>query len=292
MVRNERGDRIRTVELSDPELECESLRFLTMYSPALGRRGDLSIFAPPELHGTTSSPIVLLLHGVYGSHWSWFFKGAANRIATDLIAAGRIRPMLLVAPSDGLYGDGSGYICHSDGDYEAWITTDVLECVRSYFPCIDESSSVFIAGLSMGGYGALRLGAKHPALFRAVSAHSAITHIDQMELFTYEPFPVLGIHPEEMDLLYWMEKNRRALPCVRFDCGIDDPLVEGNRRLHRELNRLAISHEYEEREGAHTWTYWRSQVAASLLFFEATLRHSAETGDPPCKPDITIRQLP
>jgi len=292
MVRNERGDRIRTVELSDPELECESLRFLTMHSSALGGRGDLSIFAPPELHSTTSAPIVLLLHGVYGSHWSWFFKGAAHRTAADLIASGRIRPMLLVAPSDGLYGDGSGYISHSGRDYEAWITADVLECIRSRFPCADEDSSVFIVGLSMGGYGALRLGAKHPALFRAVSAHSAITHIDQMGLFTFEPFPVLGIRPDEMDLLHWMERNRSALPSLRFDCGIDDPLIEGNRRLHHELNQLAIPHDYEEREGAHTWPYWRSQLGASLLFFEAALRDSTDIGNPPCKPDITIHQLP
>jgi len=275
MVPTRRGEKNRTIEISDPDLECEGVRFLTTYSPALKGRGDLSIFTPAGIDAAVSAPIVLLLHGVYGSHWAWFFKGAAHRTAADLISSGRIRPMLLVAPSDGLYQDGSGYLSHSDRDYETWITTDVLACVRDTFPYVDRDSSVFIVGLSMGGYGSLRIGAKHPDLFRGISAHSAITNIDEMESFVFEPFPADQIHPGEMDLLYWMERNRSILPPLHFDCGINDPLIEGNRHLHNELQQRGIPHQYCEVEGGHTWQYWRSQLVASLLFFEATLADSS-----------------
>ena len=263
------GDQgIRTIELSDPDLPCEGIQFVTMYSPALGGRGDLSIFAPHGIAAMTSVPVVLLLHGVYGSHWAWFFKGAAHRTAVELISAGRIRPMLLVSPSDGLYQDGSGYLAHSGHNYEAWITKDVLECIRTSFSYVDRNSSVFLAGLSMGGYGALRLGAKHPKIFHGVSAHSAITNISEMKSFAFEPFPIEQIDPADMDLLHWMERNRSILPPLRFDCGIDDPLLDGNRRLHTDLQKRRVPHQYFEFPGGHTWQYWRTHLASSLLFFE------------------------
>jgi S-formylglutathione hydrolase FrmB len=269
------GDPLRTLELSDPAFEHEGVRFVTTYSPSLRGRGDFSVFVPNGAERAHLLPVVLLLHGVYGSHWAWFFKAGAHRIAAELIKAGKIRPMILVAPSDGLYQDGSGYLNHSGHDYETWITRDVLHCLRKAFPFIDESAPVFLTGLSMGGYGALRLGAKYPREFAGISAHSSITRIDEMRQFVFEPFPVDEISSAEHDVLSWMEKNRSALPPLRFDCGIDDPLIAGNRIFHAELLRLAIPHEYAEFPGAHSWEYWSTHLRDSLLFFENILVRSS-----------------
>lgn len=268
---NNQKERTRIIELSDPEFEHNGVRFMTAYSPALRGRGDISVFASPGIEMLTSVPIVLLLHGVYGSHWAWFFKGGAHLTAFDLIAAGRIRPMLLVAPSDGLYRDGSGYLRHSGVDYESWIVQDVLEAIFKIFSCTDRSSSVFIAGLSMGGYGALRLGAKHSGVFSGISAHSAITRIEEMSSFVFDPFPQGAA--EEMDILHWCDKNRGTLPLVRFDCGVDDGLIEGNRCLHNQLQQRGIDHQYVEFEGNHNWKYWHTHIASTLLFFEEIMRN-------------------
>ena len=287
-------ERIRTLELSDTELERDGVRFLTMYSPALGGRADASTFVPREVEVQTSVPVVILLHGVYGGHWAWFFKGAAHRTAAELIATGRIRPMVVAAPSDGLQGDGSGYLPHQGRDSEAWIAHDLLEGLRRAFPCVGEDSSVCIAGLSMGGYGALRVGAKYPSLFRGIVAHSAITEIGEMDMFTYEPFSTQGIAAQDLDVFGWMERHREILPPLRFDCGLQDQLLSGNRRLHVALQERGIRHVYCEAEGAHDWKYWRTQLAAGLLFFEDVLagRHRNElTGDAAtCKPGITTHQ--
>jgi enterochelin esterase-like enzyme len=183
--------------------------------------------------------------------------------------------MLLVAPSDGLYQDGSGYLSHSNRDYEAWITNDILGAIRRSFPFVDQNSSTFIAGLSMGGYGALRLGAKHPELFRGISAHSAITDIREMDSFLFEPFPAHEIDNHDHDVLHWMEQNRNRLPPLRFDCGTNDQLIQGNRRLHGELQRRQIPHQYLEFEGDHSWPYWRTHLKDSLLFFESILAGEA-----------------
>lgn len=273
MVLTNSTERIRTIELSDPEFEQDGVRFVTAYSPSLGGRADMSVFVTPGIESLPQAPVVLLLHGVYGSHWAWFFKGGAHRTAQELAAAGRTRPMLLVAPSDGLYRDGSGFLRHSEADYEAWIVRDVLDVVFTTFPCVNCNSPVFIAGLSMGGFGALRLGAKHAGTFRGISAHSAITRVEEMSAFVFEPFPVGEIDADEADILHWCDKNRNTLPPIRFDCGVDDALIGANRRLHDELKQRGIDHQYFELEGDHSWPYWRAGITSTLLFFEEIMRN-------------------
>jgi S-formylglutathione hydrolase FrmB len=149
-----------------------------------------------------------------------------------------------------------------------------MEGLRRSFPCADRQSSLFITGLSMGGYGALRLGAKYAGMFRGISAHSAITRVEEMSDFVMEPFPFDQLTSHETDLMGWLEGNRNKLPPLRFDCGTSDPLLEGNRRLHSELQVRAIPHEYVEFDRGHNWLYWREHFASSLLFFEGILRRA------------------
>jgi putative tributyrin esterase len=272
MVPNKPDSGLPRIAVSDPGFECAAIRCLTIYSPALGGRGDVSVFMPSGLESLTSVPVVVLLHGVYDSHWAWFFKGGAHLVASDLIRHSRMRLMLLVAPSDGLYQDGSAYLRHSGRDCEKWITNDAIEGVIRTFPCVDAHSPLFISGLSMGGYGALRLGAKRPDIFRGISAHSAITRIEEMSQFVAERFPSKEIDAVDADILSWVEKNRSVLPPLRFDCGTNDPLIKGNRRFHDELDSRGIPHRYDEFEGEHSWAYWHKHIERSLLFFEDILR--------------------
>lgn len=244
----------------------DGLQLITVKSNALKRRADLSVFVPPGHNATL--PIVILLHGVYGSHWAWAAKGKAHETAQQMIDAGQIQPMILVMPSDGLYGDGSGYVPHRDADYEKWIVEEVVQVVKEQFPQATEKSTVFIAGLSMGGYGALRLGAKYPQVFRAFSGLSSITHFEQIGPFVSD-FEQLKKDALEQDgVLDWMMKNRAALPPFRFDCGAEDVLIEHNRQLHTALEREGIPHQYEEFPGGHSWEYWEEHLRDTLLFFD------------------------
>ena len=83
----------RTIEISDPALAPEGLCFVTVKSAALAQRADITLFVPPQAQGLRDVPLVLLLHGVYGSHWAWAFKGGAHRTAQRLIDAAVIPPM-------------------------------------------------------------------------------------------------------------------------------------------------------------------------------------------------------
>ena len=259
------------IELSEPGIELVNVRFMTIRSTSLHGRGDASVFIPPGIEALTAIPVILMLHGVYGSHWAWFFKGAAHETALALMNSKQIRPMILVTPSDGLRGDGSGYLNHSGFNFETWISEDVVNAVMTTFPFVGINSPIFIGGLSMGGYGALRIGAKFPDKFRGISAHSAITDIDEMKQFLTTSFPFDDVPRSDSDITQWCRLNKDRLPPIRFDCGISDPLIEGNRRFHRQLEKYSINHSYHEFSGGHSWEYWRTHFVETLLFFEQLL---------------------
>src|SRR5438270_5427276 len=94
-----------TLQLSDPRFASEGLHYVTVKSAALGGRGDISVWLPPGIDELVELPLVILLHGVYGSHWAWTMNGGAHRTAARLVSERAIRPMALVMPSDGLWGD-------------------------------------------------------------------------------------------------------------------------------------------------------------------------------------------
>jgi enterochelin esterase-like enzyme len=248
--------------------EHGDLEFITIKSNALKNRGDICIYRPEAVKERQSVKMVILLHGVYGSHWVWAMKAKVHQTLERLIKSGELGPMILVMPSDGLYADGSAYVKHKEADYEKWIVEDVITACRENIEEVGEQSEVFITGLSMGGYGALRLGAKYPSVFTAFSGHSSITEFAQMAEFV-EDFPALkGSASVQESVLEVILANRDSDLKFRFDCGKEDLLVERNRRLHQKLKSAGVSHVYEEYSGSHEWPYWEEHIAKTLLFFD------------------------
>ncbi len=258
----------RTVELSHTGLEQEGLRFVTVKSPALRRRGDLTAWAPTLSKGAHIETLLVLLHGVYGSAWVWPLKAGVHRTAQRMLDHGEISPLAIAMPSDSLAGDGSGYLPYPGMDVERWIVEEVPAAARLAFPQLRREARIAIAGLSMGGYGALRLGARYPDRFHAISAHSAITQITEMQDFVEEPLSTYTsiASPEELSPLHWLLRHKDRLPPLRFDCGNADSLIEGSRALHQALSDAGIAHGYEEFEGGHEWSYWAEHIAATLRF--------------------------
>jgi len=259
----------RTFEISEPRFEWAGLRYVTVKSAALKGRGDITLWVPT---GAVPVGMVLLLHGVYGSHWAWALKGGAHRTADRMVASGEIPPMVVAMPSDGLWGDGSGYWTHPAQDFERWMVEEVPAAVIQAVPALSEGAPRFIAGLSMGGYGALRLACRYPERFAAASGHSSITRFEQLALFVEEPLEAYGPGEGPRDVLEVALANRHRLPPLRFDCGTEDVLIEANRELHRALESAGVPHVYEEFPGGHAWPYWETHLAETLRFFGRTAR--------------------
>jgi enterochelin esterase-like enzyme len=230
------------------------------------------LWLPKNASTLQDLPLVLLLHGVYGSHWSWFLQGGAHLTAQEMIVQGDLPPVAIACPSDGLYREGSGYLPLAQADFEGWIG-EVPEVVRAVASCCSAVSPLFLAGLSMGGYGSLRLGMKYPHRYAAVSAHSAITAPEQFRQF-FEPQDadeLLAVATENWQLLHWADGHRKEIPPLRFDCGRDDALFSDNEVLHRTLHAMAVPHTFEALSGSHDWSYWRANIKRSFEFFAQVL---------------------
>lgn len=262
----------RTIEKSNPAFESNHLSFITVKTRNLKGRGDICLFVPP-VKGLKDIPLVILLHGVYGSAWVWSQKAGVHLTAWEMIEKDELKPMVIAMPSDGLWGDGSGYLPHNDFDFEKWIVDDVTKAVMENVASVSEKSLLFISGLSMGGFGALRLGIKFPDKFKAVSAHSAITEMEQMSLFVEESLTEYEqINKQEESVLELALGRKEHLPEIRFDCGTEDLLINHNRLLHDQFNKAQITHEFEEFEGGHEWDYWQKHIKDSLRFFNKFIK--------------------
>jgi putative tributyrin esterase len=264
--------RFPNAQLSCPIPGNENLRFLNFRGEALPQRADVLLYLPPGAERHQRLPLLLLLHGVYGCQWNWWLNGSIDRTATEMLRSGDTIPMVIAMPSDGLWGDGTGYVPHAQGNYEQWIVQDIPICLAELFPQVS-AETFFLAGLSMGGFGAMRLGMKYASRTLGISAHSSVTDVTELSRFIpYPPNAFQFAGEQDASLLPWAETNRAQLPPVRFDCGTEDPLLEDNRRLHRELTRLAIPHTYEEFPGGHDWQYWTEHVRGTLTFCKQVLQ--------------------
>lgn len=266
--------KFHTLCLSDPRFESDGLRCVTVKSAALRGRGDVTVWTPAAARPVA---LVVLLHGVYGSHWCWALQGGAHRTAQRLIDAGEIPPLALAMPSDGLRADGTGYLRHGDAiDYERWIADEVPIAARAALPGLPDDATMFIAGLSMGGFGALRIGARYPDRFRGIAGHSSITHVSQMRRFIEEDVASFGTDPADASVLDAIVAAGPALPPLRLDCGVDDELLGANRDLHGALLARQVVHTYDEFPGGHDWMYWEAHVADTLRFFGRLVRPSSQ----------------
>ena len=251
--------------LDASDRDPQGLQELTVHSPALGRRGDITVYGPAD-SDAEGLPLVVLLHGVYGSHWSWSRMGRAHETLSQLVAAGLLRPTVLAMPSDGLFGIGSGYLDRDGERAGEWITHDVPAAVRYLYPSAGDGGQA-IAGLSMGGWGALRLAALKAGQYVAAVGMSPLTEVGQIADYAEHRRTEHAPHLADPDLGQLLVRSQ--LPPVMVTCGAEDPLVAGARRLHDTLSGAGVEHKYLEGDGGHDWPYWTRTLRDALLFIEA-----------------------
>lgn len=268
---------IHSFETSNPGDLPHDLVMATVHTDSLRGRGDCTFVLPQGAGAET--PLVILLHGVHGSHWSWPLLGRAGATLSQLVAEGQVQPMILAMPSDGLAGYGSAYMDEPDRNVSQWITRDVPEIASELAPSLGDTW--FIGGLSMGGWGAIRLALTAGSRFAAVSAHSAITNIDDLNLAAVgsHGLELSALDNADKDLSTFVVERRDRMPHLRFDCGTDDRLLGGNRDLHRCLDSHGIPHEYSEHPGGHDWNYWQQRLPHSLRFFQAVAEQPSRSTD-------------
>jgi putative tributyrin esterase len=240
---------------------------LHRHSPTLNKQVGLHVLVPdPRDAGPGPYVTMYLLHGLSDDYTGWLRRTRIESYVGDAKL-----PLVVVMP-DGYRGF---YTDANDGTrYATYCGPESVEFIDRTFPVIPSRDARCIGGLSMGGYGALRLALGFPDLYCSAVSHSGAFGRG------LEPRPADEIYPEgprifgpdprgtNHDLLKLARDAmaRNELPAIRIDCGTEDHLLADNRRLHQGLTELGIPHEYEEFPGAHNWDYWDVHVQEALAF--------------------------
>lgn len=277
-------------QLSIGQLAGKVIEERTIKSALLGKTVKYTVYLPADYDKAERSyPVVYLLHGYSDDNTGWLQFGEVNRYADQAIAAGTIPPMIIIMPN----GDSSWYINSYDGKekYEDFFVKEFMPTIEKNYRIKAEKKYRGIAGLSMGGFGTLVYALKYPQLFAAAAPLSAAVFddnaIETMPDKNYEAvFAQLfgrGLKGKDRLNKNWYDnailKIVEATPAddlkkVRYwiDCGDDDFLTKGNSLLHIALTDKKVPHEYRVRDGAHTWTYWRSGITDALQFIGDSFR--------------------
>jgi S-formylglutathione hydrolase FrmB len=204
-----------------------------------------------------------LLHGLSDDYTIWLRQTRIEMYAREW-------PFIVVMPD----GYRSMYTRNEEGpDYAKHFAEELTGFVERNFPAAASRSARCIGGLSMGGYGALRLALGYPQKFGSAHSHSgALMH--GAKRYTKpadgEMRRIFGRQPagSDHDLLRLARRARAAgrLPKILVDCGTEDFLLEDNRRFHAELTRAGIPHMYKEFAGSHNWDYWDLHIREALAF--------------------------
>ncbi len=233
------------------------------FGKSIVKMASMYVILPP---GKGPFPVLYLLHGLSDDHTIWH-----RRTSIERYVEGR---NLIVAMPDG----GRSFYCNDPRPaglaYEDHIARDVVEFVDETFPTIPARRGRAVAGLSMGGYGAVMLALRHPDVFCAACSHSGALG------FCHSPHEIDGVDPADIlprqryDCYRLAARMLRAakgagkktMPALRIDCGTEDFLLQENRAFHAHLARLGIEHIYQEYPGDHTWEYWDQHIRQTLDF--------------------------
>jgi S-formylglutathione hydrolase FrmB len=231
-------------------------------------------------------PVLYLLHGGQGSFRDWLTltpdKTLLHRLADQY-------NMIIVTPEGGATSYYFDSPLQKESQFETFISKEVIAKIESRYRVIKEKRGRVIAGLSMGGHGAMFIAARHPELFAAAGSMSGVMNIDTRTWKVPETFAksrsenfarLLGppkdtLSPYTEYTIVGMTDRLKANDVkLMFDVGVADFLIEPNRELHRRLLDNGTPHDYIERPGKHDWAYWQNALPFQLLFFANVLREN------------------
>lgn len=241
-----------------------------------------NVILPPDYRASraTRYPVLYLLHGFGGHYSDW----VTHANVADYAAQYR---MIVVMPegNNGWYTDSAGV---ATGKYESFILKELIPDVQKRYRTIEARYGRAIAGLSMGGYGALKFGLKTPETFAFVGSLSGalaaatwteddLKNLKAIRDSVFSVFGSVGSETRKANDIYVIARGLSAarvaaLPYIYLDCGTEDFLVGLNQQFAALLREKKIPHEYRELPGDHNWAYWDQQVPEILQLAAQKLR--------------------
>lgn len=244
------------------------------FSEILGLSMSMTVILPQSAPGQVGMagvrtqgppPVLYLLHGMSDDHTIWL-----RRTSIERYAAGTGLAVVMPAVHK------SRYCNLSTGDrYWDYISEEVPALARRFFRLSDRREDNYVAGLSMGGYGAWKLALNHPERYAAAASLSGsiYTNWDEGARRPAAFEPAFGSKAEfdesENDLVHLARKlseSERPRPRMYQCCGTEDYLYDNNQRFRQVMSDLSFDYTYEEEPGKHEWGYWDMKIRRVLAW--------------------------
>lgn len=248
-------------------------RDLSLSSRLMGREMSYRVILPlgysDPRNRDANFPVVYLLHGYAGHYGNWTDK-------TELRTYARLFQLIIVTPEgdNGWYTDS---VTKPTDKYESYIVSELIPEIDKNFRTARTRENRFVAGLSMGGYGAVKFGLKYPETFAIAGSFSGALRTTE---FTAGNAGAIGTSVDEVfgpagsetrkandifRIVRELSPDRlKLIPYLYVSCGTEDFLFQSNRDFAAVLVDKKISHEYRQLPGGHTWKFWDEQVREFL----------------------------
>lgn len=271
MAQRGRGGSRPTVEHAHHEIQSE----------ALGSEKPLCVFLPPNYDdsGRTRYPVLYYLHGLYNNS-DRFFQEGLPEITVRLINEGKVPAMIIVSPT----GGASFYVNRADGSagYEDHVTQEVRLFIEERYPVRADKGGRAIGGISMGGYGAMKIAMRFPEIYGSASAHTpflvkALPSADRTDMRSrrfYNIFKAVFGDPPSVEL--WKQNDPfelasrfapEGLP-LYFNAASKDRYflnIEAN-AFHNHLEEIGFRHTFRQIDDVHGWASLRPNWEEVLQF--------------------------
>lgn len=209
--------------------------------------------------------VLYLLHGLSDDHTIWLRRTSIERYVSELGLA-----VVMPAVNRSYYTD-----MKHGGRYWTFVSRELPTLVESFFPISDKREDTFVAGLSMGGYGAFKMALSRPEKFAAAASLSGA--LDPMKLLHIRDgewrrehtdiFGTRSFYGTGNDLVYLARKvarSRGPKPRLFQCCGTEDFLIEDNHSFRDMASALKMDFTYEQGPGNHSWEYWDTNIQRVL----------------------------
>jgi S-formylglutathione hydrolase FrmB len=239
---------------------------VSIYSNAMNRGYKCVVIKPDNYKKVKAFPVVYLLHGYSGNFSNWVTRVPQLKTYADQYQ------VLIVCPE----GEYSSWYVDSPVDsafrFETYVGKEVPAFIDAHYKTIRDRKARAIAGLSMGGHGAIFIAFRNAERFGACGSMSGVMDV-KYSSHSYDLVKRLGDTISykqnwiDYSVINVVEKYPKDSLSVIIDCGINDPFFKVNQLMHQKLLSLKIPHDYIERPGKHDWNYWSNAVQYQLLFF-------------------------
>lgn len=252
----------------------------SIHSDILNAYRQYTVYLPVsyDTDTTRTFPVLYLLHGMSGVNTSWFNDQRCKDVMDQLVASGEAEQMIIVSPNAGgmVNKDWNGYFNMPGWAYEDFFYKEFLPHIEKTYRVRADKEHRAIAGLSMGGGGATNYAQRHPEMFCAAYAMSALMNI---------PAGSENPTPDKNDMISLLTKSVIDNSCVKYveeaddarkeqlrsvkwfvDCGDDDFLLDRNIEFVQAMHKAFVPVEFRVRDGGHTNEYWHSALYTCLPF--------------------------